>query len=103
LMRTFIAEPFDLAHRDTSPIVDVSKQLNHSFRLISRDKWWMYTEAQRKQSARFESFYHPEAPLITRNFEDGRAALNPFWKTYLYLTICLSFAEKHNKLKSLLF
>ena len=86
-----------------SYIIDSVKQLHHAFRQVSQDAWTVYVDAQHPMLPSFNLFCHPSAPDISRRFEGGRAALSPMYSTTLYVTLCLSIAEKYNAIKKLLF
>lgn len=103
LMRTFIIRPHDFAHASDDSIIAAVRNLNNAFRLISDNGWIIYKDSHRIKLEAYPRFYHDSAPDITKKFEDSRAALNPFFYTVLYITICQSIAEKRSAIGQLLF
>src|SRR5208283_900587 len=80
LMRTYIVRPHDLSHAGDPLIVNAVKNLFNAFRQISSDGWTVYVDSHRIRLLDYPTFFHPNAPEITKTFERGRTALKPMFK-----------------------
>jgi len=103
LMRTYIVRPHDLSHAGDPLIVNAVKNLFNAFRQISSDGWTVYVDSHRIRLLDYPTFFHPNAPEITKTFERGRTALQPMFDTLLYITVCQSIADKYGAIRQLLF